>query len=197
MAKYRKKPVVIEAIQYQFYNKKEIDEFVGRQLAEYSSDDPDKVYDTYLIIPTLEGNMRANCGDYIIKGVNGEFYPCKPDIFEKTYDNAEMSKGERKYFLRFGDLPENGKSSIYRGETKVGEEQGVSVFDCTQDTFQLILPQELTRALMCDIQGFFNYSDRPLYLVSGIQVGLGYDNEPVIIDAKIEKEIPYSELTPP
>ena len=40
----------------------------------------------YLIIPTLEGAMRAKIGDYIIKSVNGEFYPCKPDIFEKTYD---------------------------------------------------------------------------------------------------------------
>lgn len=89
MQKYRKKPVVIEAIQYQFYNKKEIDEFVGKQLVEYSRDNPDKDYDTYLIIPTLEGNMEADCGDWIIKGVNGEFYPCKPDIFEKTYELAD------------------------------------------------------------------------------------------------------------
>lgn len=39
-----------------------------------------------MIIPTLEGDMEASLGDYIIKGVNGEFYPCKPDIFEKTYE---------------------------------------------------------------------------------------------------------------
>ena len=39
-----------------------------------------------LCIYTLEGSHQANIGDYIIKGVNGEFYPCKPDIFEKTYD---------------------------------------------------------------------------------------------------------------
>lgn len=40
----------------------------------------------YIVIPTLEGDMKATIGDYIIKGINGEFYPCKPDIFEKTYD---------------------------------------------------------------------------------------------------------------
>ena len=40
----------------------------------------------YITIPTLEGDMKASVGDYIIKGINGEFYPCKPDIFEKTYD---------------------------------------------------------------------------------------------------------------
>ena len=40
-------------------------------------------------IPTLEGNMKANIGDYIIKGINGEFYPCKPGIFAKTYEEVE------------------------------------------------------------------------------------------------------------
>ena len=44
---------------------------------------------TDIFIPTLEGVMRASVGDWIIKGVNGEFYPCKPDIFEKTYEPAE------------------------------------------------------------------------------------------------------------
>lgn len=89
MAKFRKKPVVIEAVQYQFCNKKEIDEFVGRQLAEFTRDSQEEVCDTYLIIPTLEGNMIADRNDWIIKGVNGEFYPCKPDIFEKTYEKVE------------------------------------------------------------------------------------------------------------
>lgn len=84
--KYRKKPVVVEAIQYLFHNKNEIDKFVGRQLAEYIRDNDGE---SYLVIPTLEGNMEANCGDWIIKGVNGEFYPCKPDIFEKTYEKVD------------------------------------------------------------------------------------------------------------
>ena len=43
-------------------------------------------YQETMVIKTLEGDMTANVGDFIIKGVHGEFYPCKPDIFEKTYD---------------------------------------------------------------------------------------------------------------
>lgn len=78
MAKYRKKPVVIDAIQWNG-NKDmlpEIKTFMG--YFQYANGN--------LIIQTLEGNMQASPGDYIIKGVNGEFYPCKPDIFEKTYE---------------------------------------------------------------------------------------------------------------
>ena len=47
--------------------------------------------DMFLIIPTLEGPMRADRGDYIIRGVNGEFYPCKPDIFAKTYEEESAA----------------------------------------------------------------------------------------------------------
>lgn len=108
-----------------------------------------------------------------------------------TYKETKP-KENRKYFLRFGDLPENGKSSIYQHQEKIGEEIGVSVFECTQDTYQLILPEVLTKDLMSDVQGFFNYFGRPLYLVSGIQIGIGHDNEPIIKDAKIIKEIPYN-----
>lgn len=79
--KYRKKPVEIEAIQYigTDKNKIELYHFMG-SLTYYVDENED------LIIKTLEGNMRANIGDYIIKGVHGEFYPCKPDIFEETYE---------------------------------------------------------------------------------------------------------------
>ncbi len=81
--KYRKKPVVIEAmkLEYSISSQKEI--------IEWSNHIIKKGLDGGLIIPTLEGNIVANTGDYIIKGVNGEFYPCKPDIFQKTYDPAE------------------------------------------------------------------------------------------------------------
>ncbi len=75
--KYRKKPVVVEAIQYNGKNKVEIQLFVNMYLDETSKG---------LKIPTLEGDMFASVGDYIIKGVKGEFYPCKPDIFEQTYE---------------------------------------------------------------------------------------------------------------
>jgi hypothetical protein len=76
--KYVKKPVVVEAIKYDGTNKVEIQEFMDRYL--------DDTQDSQLKIETLEGTMLANIGDYIIKGVSGEFYPCKPDIFEKTYE---------------------------------------------------------------------------------------------------------------
>ena len=77
--KYRKKPVTIEAIQWLGTNLSEIDDFVGGSIANKN---------TILIIHTLEGDMEASIGDYIIKGVNGEFYPCKPDIFAKTYEEV-------------------------------------------------------------------------------------------------------------
>ena len=80
MPKYRKKPVVIEAIEYTTpQSVLEIIEMNGSSTGIINSD-------YGLHIDTLEGTMRADKGDYIIKGVNGELYPCKPDIFEKTYE---------------------------------------------------------------------------------------------------------------
>lgn len=91
MPKFRKKPVVIEAIQYNNINKYIIEEFMNTCLKQEL--ESDTAYEagvaapiTSLLIPTLEGVMKAMPGDWIIKGVNGEFYPCKPDIFEKTYE---------------------------------------------------------------------------------------------------------------
>lgn len=77
MASFRKKPVIIEAVQWNGRNEMEIARFIGGNL---------EMDDDGLLIHTLEGTMKASVGDYVIKGVNGEFYPCKPDIFEKTYD---------------------------------------------------------------------------------------------------------------
>lgn len=96
--KYRKKPVVVEAIQLTWDNWNKIFEFLGDII---SVENPARMVQSYsntcgefspyieLTIPTLEGDHIARHGDYIIKGVNGEFYPCKPDIFEKTYDIVE------------------------------------------------------------------------------------------------------------
>ncbi len=85
--KYRKKPVVIEAIQFEDTAERicEIHEFLGGEEMRVNYKDKDN---PFIPIETLEGTMKANVGDYIIKGVNGEFYPCKPDIFEKTYENV-------------------------------------------------------------------------------------------------------------
>lgn len=79
--KYRKKPVVIEAVQWAGENEKEIQNFCGN-CANWGIND-------VLVICTLEGQHIASVGDYIIKGVNGEYYPCKPDIFEQTYEEVE------------------------------------------------------------------------------------------------------------
>ena len=78
--KYRKKPVVIEAVQWIGNNLSDIETFIGRSV---------KNKETTIVIRTLEGDMEASIGDYIIKGVNGEFYPCKPDIFDKTYEEVK------------------------------------------------------------------------------------------------------------
>lgn len=85
--KYRKKPIIIEAIQFEDNSDRiiEIHEFMGGDTIRVNYEDKDN---PYLKIETLEGIMKASVGDYIIKGVNGEFYPCKPDIFEKTYERV-------------------------------------------------------------------------------------------------------------
>jgi len=79
--KYRKKPVVVEAMQYTGDNAQEIADFMERQQA--------MIKDGYLLVGTLEGTMKASVMDWIIKGIKGEFCPCKPDIFEKTYEPVE------------------------------------------------------------------------------------------------------------
>ena len=87
MAKYRKKPVVIEAIQFDGINHNEIREFMGLELSIQTMSGELSVKSTF-DIKTLEGVMQAQKGDYIIKGVQGEFYPCKPDIFIETYEKV-------------------------------------------------------------------------------------------------------------
>lgn len=86
--KYRKKPVVIEAIQFKDDADTiiAIQEFMGVEELRVSYADPEK---PVIKIETPEGVMDSSVGDFIIKGVNGEFYPCKPDIFEKTYEKVE------------------------------------------------------------------------------------------------------------
>ena len=86
--KYRKKPVVIEAIQYTGLNVHEIAGFIGTGIFEKETFAKGKFVKQFEI-QTLEGPHMATAGDYIIKGVNGEFYPCKPDIFEKTYEKVK------------------------------------------------------------------------------------------------------------
>lgn len=83
--KYKKKPLIIEAIQFKDTAERirELSEFMGGVHVNYKDKN-----NPYIPIETLEGTMRASVDDYIIKGVNGELYPCKPDIFEKTYEKV-------------------------------------------------------------------------------------------------------------
>lgn len=86
MAKFRKKPVVIDAIQYKRgENIMLVQDFFGAENGSLLKFD-ENLNEYY--IATLEGKMHLTHGDWIIKGVQGEFYPCKPDIFEQTYEPA-------------------------------------------------------------------------------------------------------------
>lgn len=78
-----KKPVQVQTVQWTGDNDEEIKEFVGKECDIIRVRTPGIKPD--LIIHTLEGDHHALVGDYIIRGIKGEFYPCKPDIFEKTY----------------------------------------------------------------------------------------------------------------
>jgi len=85
MAKYRKKPIIIEAEQLNTGNITKLEQWCGGGIKGTALHISDRVID----IQTLEGEMRANMGDWIIKGIKDEFYPCKPDIFEQTYEKVE------------------------------------------------------------------------------------------------------------
>lgn len=82
--KYVKKPVVIEAVQFDGLNILSVMNFLGKSMEALQGND--QTNEVRFVIQTLEGNMIASKGDWIIKGIAGEFYPCKPDIFAATYD---------------------------------------------------------------------------------------------------------------
>lgn len=94
---YRKKPIIIEAIQWNENNLEEVMKFIGSEFkydenTEYATNK--FVYFKFtkrLLLHTLEGTMEVSKNDYIIKGVKGEFYPCKPDIFEQTYEKVGVN----------------------------------------------------------------------------------------------------------
>lgn len=86
--KFRKKPVVIEAVQVPM-NRRDLGSTIVQLLYRYECQDWCTTDDGGIDIKTLEGVMHASPGDWIIRGVKGEFYPCKPDIFEATYERAE------------------------------------------------------------------------------------------------------------
>jgi hypothetical protein len=89
---YRKKPVEIEAMRLTADNAKDVCDWISRHTVGVV--DPADFRFNYdhtgaILIETLEGTMRADVGDWVIRGVKGEFYPCKPDIFDATYERVE------------------------------------------------------------------------------------------------------------
>lgn len=85
--KYRKKPVIIDAVKWRGQNLIEMKRFLG---------DSENYHfiDGELYITTLEGTMHAAVGDYVIRGLRDEFYPCKPDVFRKTYEPVRGGKND-------------------------------------------------------------------------------------------------------
>lgn len=88
MPKFRKKPIVIESVQFQDSATaiQAVHEFMGGEETKFNYDDPAK---PFVRIPTLEGEIWVSVGDWIIRGVKGELYACKPDIFVATYEPAD------------------------------------------------------------------------------------------------------------
>ena len=122
--KYRKKPMVVEAVQWTGLNLEEVKKFVGGALTYIINDTAWKVGKgrprVYMKIRTLEGEIEVSEKDFIIKGVNGEFYPCKPDIFQKTY----APEDERQTIYDPGRVVEQLKerTAFLKDCTKYGNE---------------------------------------------------------------------------
>lgn len=94
--RYRAKPVVIEAMQFIATDNDRVQkilEWAGRPPVTAEGYDPETNHFEYLEVHTLEGVMRADNGDYIIRGTAGEFYPCKPEIFEAKYEPIGQQEG--------------------------------------------------------------------------------------------------------
>lgn len=164
--KYRKKPVIIDAIQWTGGNMVEIADF-AKGFAKFDEirqgDAENKIPAQYdLSIQTLEGTMQASRGDYIIKGVNGEFYPCKPDIFEKTYEKADSSSA-----MDFGDAIEVLKQG---GAIRRSGWNGKGLFVVKQESAHIesdvipkmqSLPQAAKDRIM-QTKGFIDYTSQCL-----------------------------------
>lgn len=88
MKKYKKRPVVIEAARFDGYNADSLMQWVNSSTGYCTAFLSLKDDSRTILIKTLEGVMTASIGDWVIKGVQGEFYPCKPDIFDQTYEEV-------------------------------------------------------------------------------------------------------------
>lgn len=147
--KDRKKPVIVEAIQWNGKNVVEVYNFLEDEHAETQYEVNTSGKNFYikfengacrlgtLMIKTLEGEHKASIGDYIIKGVNGEFYPCKPDIFEKTYEI--VNDDEISYQLTVEEI--EALSRYYQNIMKIISRNMLNIFELayTVDNYDLEL----------------------------------------------------------
>jgi len=108
--KYRKKPLIIDAIQFKgtTESRKEIQIHLGTNFTAYQTTPEDVCFN--IIIKTLEGSLHLQKDDWVIRGVKGESYPCKPDIFEKIYDKVEESWDEDE--IESDDSFESGEIEV-------------------------------------------------------------------------------------
>jgi hypothetical protein len=148
---YIKKPVVIEAMQFNLRGKtdEEIQEFFDWCADGITGalNDPD-----ILEIKTLKGVMKANVNDWIIKGVNGEFYPCKPDIFKETYERIDDVSQERNIYTSFEArlemVKEDGLSLGYFPESLRSYELSLVAIKENEEAF-FHVPNELRDFEIC------------------------------------------------
>lgn len=97
-----------------------------------------------------------------------------------------------QYYIRFGNIPKDEKSSIYFHGVDTGKKEiGVSVFNACKinGVYHIVIPNPCTGDTLDDIVRFMKYSSEPFFLVTGKKIGLGTDNEPLIINVKIIKDI--------
>lgn len=92
-AVFRKKPVEIQAIQWTGENFEALLQFVVDDSLYFGMDENDEITD--LFIATLEGEMKANVGDWIIRGLKGEYYPCSSEVFAMSYDKVELESNDQ------------------------------------------------------------------------------------------------------
>lgn len=124
-ARYRKLPVVIEAVRYTGDNAGEIERFIGKALREHGRAPTQLGGALYVEIETPEGRMRAGAGDWIIRGVKGEFYPCKDEIFRATYESVSEIEDD--------DGPDAETAAILRDLAEVVNRHSLETRSATPD----------------------------------------------------------------
>lgn len=135
--------------------------------------------------------LRKTTIDFL-KDFANEGYENAVECIDWLEDQWKCCNQNKQFYIRFGDIPTNEKSKIYRGEEEIGSEKGVSVYPAFIDengnvVCGLTLPT--TKTTLCTQQHLLEYDNRPCYLVTGDCVGNGTDGEPLIVNVKIVKEI--------